>query len=258
MKIFDTHAHYDDEAFEQDREALFDSMFANHIETIVNVGASRKGCEDSIELAEGHEHIYAAIGIHPEEVEALTYKDMEWLRKNALANPKIVAIGEIGLDYHYPEPGKDIQQMWFKEQLRVAAEVKKPVIIHSRDAFADTVQCMRAEHAEQIGGVVHCYAYSKESARDFLNMGFYFGIGGVLTFKNARKLVEAVNFLPMDRLLLETDCPYLAPEPKRGKRNDSGNLPFVIKKLAEIKEMEEQEIIDITNQNARKLFFSEN
>lgn len=254
MKIFETHAHYDDEAFREDREALFDEMFANDIDTIINVGASFAGCEQSVALADSHEKIYAAVGIHPEDVEELTEARMAWLKKTASENEKVLAIGEIGLDYHYLEPAKEIQQQWFRRQLRLAADIKKPVIIHSREACQDTLACMRAEHAEQIGGVIHCYSYSKEAAQEFLKMGFYFGFGGVVTFKNAKKAVEAVEAIPIEKILLETDCPYMAPEPNRGKRNYSGYLPYVAERIAQIKQMTAQEVIDITNANARKLF----
>lgn len=254
MKIFETHAHYDDEAFREDREALFDEMFANDIDTIINVGASFAGCEQSVALADSHEKIYAAVGIHPEDVEELTEARMAWLKKTASENQKVLAIGEIGLDYHYSEPAKEIQQQWFRRQLNLAADIKKPVIIHSREACQDTLACMRAEHAEQIGGVIHCYSYSKEAAQEFLKMGFYFGFGGVVTFKNAKKAVEAVEAIPIEKILLETDCPYMAPEPNRGKRNYSGYLPYVAERIAQIKQMTAQEVIDITNANARKLF----
>lgn len=176
------------------------------------------------------------------------------VKKTASENQKVLAIGEIGLDYHYPEPAKEIQQQWFRRQLNLAADVEKPVIIHSREACQDTLACMRAEHAEQIGGVIHCYSYSKEAAQEFLKMGFYFGFGGVVTFKNAKKAVEAVEAIPIEKILLETDCPYMAPEPNRGKRNYSGYLPYVAERIAQIKQMTAQEVIDITNANARKLF----
>ena len=147
-----------------------------------------------------------------------------------------------------------MQKQWFRQQLKLAWEIRKPVIIHSRDACADTLECMRMEHADKIGGIIHCYSYSKEAARDYLDMGFHFGIGGVVTFKNARKLIEAVEYIPMERIVLETDCPYMAPEPHRGTRNDSRNIAFVAEKIAQIKGMTAQEVIDITNKNARKLF----
>lgn len=258
MKIFETHAHYDDDAFNDDREMLFDEMLSESgtIEAIINVGASLSGCYSSIKFAEDYKNIYAAIGIHPELIEELGEKEYEWLIKTAKSNPKVVAIGEIGLDYHYPEPGKLLQQEYFRKQLQAAVNVNKPVIIHSREACADTLECMRSEQAYKVGGVIHCYSYSKEAAKDYLDMGFYFGIGGVVTFKNARKLVEAVEYLPIDRILLETDCPYMAPEPNRGKRNDSRYIQYIAEKIAQIKGLDVQEVIDITNQQAKRLFLN--
>ena len=256
MKIFETHAHYDDSDFDEDREELITSMLSDDgtLDCLINVGASLKGCEDSLLLASKYDKVYAAIGVHPEEVEGLTMGHMRWIKENASMNRKVLAIGEIGLDYHYPEPTKEVQKQWFRQQLKLAWEIRKPVIIHSRDACADTLECMRMEHADKIGGIIHCYSYSKEAARDYLDMGFHFGIGGVVTFKNARKLIEAVEYIPMERIVLETDCPYMAPEPHRGTRNDSRNIAFVAEKIAQIKGMTTQEVIDITNKNARKLF----
>ncbi len=256
MKIFETHSHYDDADYDEDREELLNTMLSEDgaIDYIINVGASLKGCEDSVLLATNHEKIYAALGVHPQEVESLDDSKLRWIKENASMNHKVLAIGEIGLDYHYTEPSKEVQKQWFRCQLRVAADISKPVIIHSRDACADTLECMRAEHAEKLGGVIHCFSYSKEAARDFLEMGYHIGIGGVITFKNAKKVIEAVEYIPMDRIVLETDSPYLAPEPHRGTRNDSRNIAFVAEKIAEIKGITAQEVIDITNQNARKLF----
>lgn len=256
MKIFETHAHYDDSDYDEDRENLLDTMLSEDgtIDCIVNVGASLKGCEDSIFLAMRFDRVYAAIGVHPEEVENLTMQHMQWLENIARSNHKVLAIGEIGLDYHYPEPTKEIQREWFKQQMRVAARVKKPLIIHSRDACADTLACMRQEHAENIGGIIHCYSYTKEAARDYLDMGFYFGVGGVVTFKNAKKLVETVEYIPMDRIVLETDSPYMAPEPHRGTRNDSRNIDYVAERIAQIKGIDKQQVIDTANVNARRLF----
>ncbi len=256
MKIFETHAHYDDSDFDEDREELITSMLSDDgaLDCLINVGASLKGCEDSLLLASKYDKVYAAIGVHPEEVEGLTMGHMRWIKENASMNRKVLAIGEIGLDYHYPEPTKEVQKQWFRQQLKIASEIRKPVIIHSRDACADTLECMRMEHADKIGGIIHCYSYSKEAAKDYLDMGFHFGIGGVVTFKNARKLIEAVEYIPMERIVLETDCPYMAPEPHRGTRNDSRNIAFVAEKIAQIKGMTAQEVIDITNKNARKLF----
>jgi TatD DNase family protein len=183
----------------------------------------------------------------------LMEEDMDWLKKACL-HDKCVAVGEIGLDYYWNEPTPDIQKKWFVRQLEIARQMSKPVIIHSRDAAKDTVDIMTAEHAGEIGGVVHCYSYTKETARIFLDMDFYFGIGGVLTFKNAKKLKEAVEYIPLDKIVLETDCPYLAPEPNRGKRNTSMNIPYVITKLAEIKGISEEEVRSITWENAHRLY----
>ena len=198
--------------------------------------------------------MYCAIGVHPDDYDKLNEEFLEWIKKEAMINTKVVAIGEIGLDYYYPEPSKEVQLKWFKRQLKLAIEVNKPVIIHSRDACADTINILKEGNAKQIGGVIHCYSYTKESVKAFYDMNFYFGIGGVLTFKNGKKLVEAVDVIPLDRIVLETDCPYLAPVPNRGKRNDSSNIRYVVEKLAEINGKTAQEIIDITNENARRLY----
>ena len=254
MRIYDTHAHYDDEAFDNDREELLTRLLATDIDTIINVGASREGCRASLELAEKYNNIHAAIGIHPDDYVNLDEDFMEWLKNEALTNKEVVAIGETGLDYYYQEPSKELQRKWFARQLELAVEVDKPVIVHSRDACADTIDILKNGHAQKIGGIIHCYSYTKESVKAFYDMNFYFGIGGVLTFKNAKKLVEAAEVIPMDRIVLETDCPYLAPVPNRGKRNDSGNIKYVVEKLASIKGLSEQEIIDITSENARAVY----
>lgn len=256
MKIFDTHAHYDDEAFDKDRDELLTCLLAGNIGTIVNVGASMDGCRASVELASKYEHIYAAVGIHPDDYERLDKNQefLDWLRNEALNNKKVVAIGEIGLDYYYDEPERELQKKWFARQLELANEVNKPVIIHSRDACADTIDILKNGHAQDIGGIIHCYSYSKETVKTFYDMNFYFGIGGVLTFKNARKLVEAAEVIPLDRIVLETDCPYLAPVPNRGKRNDSSNIEYVIEKLADIKGVTKEEIARMTYENACRVY----
>ncbi|MCR5672034.1 MAG: TatD family hydrolase [Butyrivibrio sp.] len=251
--IFDTHAHYDDEQFDEDREQLLASMMAGGIGTIVNVGASIATSRSSLELAHTHDFIYAAVGVHPSEVEELDEDKIELLREWS-EDSRCVAIGEIGLDYHWPEPGRELQQKWFVRQLDLARQQRLPVIIHSRDAAEDTIRIMREQHAEEIGGVVHCFSYSKEVAKQCLDMGFYIGMGGVLTFKNGRKLREVLEITPMDRVLIETDCPYLAPEPNRGRRNSSLYLPHVVKEMANIKGISEDEVIDITAKNARRMY----
>lgn len=251
--IFDTHAHYDDEAFDEDRDALLAELPENGIARVVNVGASLASCGRTIEIMNRYDYIYGAIGVHPSETAELNDEAFEWLRQQCQLE-KCVAVGEIGLDYYWDEPDRELQKKWFRRQLNLARELAKPVIIHSRDAAKDTVDLMTEEHAEEIGGVIHCYSYTKETAEVFLKMGFYFGIGGVLTFKNAKKLKEAVAYIPLDRIVLETDCPYLAPEPNRGKRNSSLNIPYVVKALAEIKGVEEETVRKAAWENAHKMY----
>ena len=251
--IFDTHTHYDDEQFDSDRDELLGKMQEAGIETIVDVGASIETTKKALELAHKYDFIYAAVGVHPSEVEELSDDSIEQLRSLS-RDSKCVAIGEIGLDYHWPDPAPELQKVWFKRQLDLARQEHLPVIIHSRDAAADTLDILKEEHAEEIGGVVHCFSYSKEIARECTKMGFYIGIGGVLTFKNARKMVEVMEDTPMDRILLETDCPYLAPEPFRGKRNSSLYLPYVVEKMAQIKGITTDEVIRITRENAMTMY----
>lgn len=251
--IFDTHAHYDDEAFDEDREELLWKMKEQGVEFIVNVGASIASTKKTIELVQRYPFLYGAVGIHPSETEELKEEDMLWLKK-ASVQKDIVAIGEIGLDYYWPEPDREIQKKWFIRQLALASEVKLPVIIHSRDAAEDTLEILKEWDKDKTGGVIHCFSYSKEIEREYLSMGYYFGIGGVLTFKNARKLVEAVEIIPMEKILLETDCPYLAPEPYRGKRNQSGYIDFVAEKLAKLKGITKEEVLRITSDNAKNFY----
>ena len=254
--IFDTHAHYDDESFNDDREALIRSLPEKGIGRIINVGASIETTKTTLELAAKYDYIYAAVGVHPSDISGLNEETFAWLKEQASLS-KTVAIGEIGLDYYWPEPDHETQKKWFLRQLDLAREIKKPVIIHSRDAAKDTVDLMTEAHAEEIGGVIHCYSYTKETAKIFLDMGFYFGIGGVLTFKNAKKLKEAVEYIPMDRIVLETDCPYLAPEPNRGKRNSSLNIPYVIAAMAQIKGITEEEVRKAAWDNSLRLYHIE-
>ncbi|MDE5908723.1 MAG: TatD family hydrolase [Lachnospiraceae bacterium] len=252
--IFDTHAHYDDEAFDKDRDELLKGMNRNGVEFIVNVGASMDSTKKALELADKYPFLYTAVGVHPSESGELTEKDIVWLKEKA-AKPKVVAIGEIGLDYYWPDPDKAIQKKWFEKQLQLAGETKLPIIVHSRDAAQDTLDILKSWKKDLTRGVIHCFSYTKEIAREYLNMDYYFGIGGVLTFKNAKKLIEAVEYIPMDRILLETDCPYLAPEPYRGKRNQSTYLDLVAERLSEIKKISKEEIFVQTMQNAKNFYF---
>lgn len=251
--IFESHAHYDDEAFDEDREDLLTSLRDHGIDQVVNVGASLHSCKITLQLMEKYPFVYGTMGVHPSETGELNEENFIWLREQCAAD-KVVAVGEIGLDYHWKEPDVKIQKMWFGRQMELAREVQLPVIIHSRDAAKDTLDMMKTFHAEEIGGVIHCYSYTKEIARDYLQMGFYFGIGGVITFHNAKKLKEVVEYIPMDKILLETDSPYLAPEPNRGKRNSSLNLPYVVEEIAAIKGVTYEDVVDITSENAKRLF----
>lgn len=251
--IFDTHSHYDDKRYDEDREELFAELLRNGIGRVMNVSSDFESIDKTLALTEQYDFIYGALGIHPSETGEMTEEAFLKI-KDKCSNPKIMAVGEIGLDYYWDRPDIDVQKKWFVKQLAMAKEVKLPVIIHSRDAAKDTYDIMKAEHAKEIGGVVHCYSYSKEMARDFLDMGFYFGIGGVLTFSNAKKLKEVVEYLPMDKIVLETDCPYLAPVPNRGKRNSSLNLPYVAKEIAAVKNIEEEEVYRQTYENAVRLY----
>lgn len=253
--IFETHAHYDDDRFDGDRDTLLASMPERGIKRIINVGASIASTKTTLALAEKYDFVYAAVGVHPSDVEDLNEETYQWLREQA-AWEKTVAIGEIGLDYYWEkEPEvQERQRYWMKRQLELARETGLPVIIHSRDAAADTMEVMRQAHAEEIPGVIHCYSYSKELAQEFVKMGYYIGVGGVVTFKNAKKLKETVEALPLERILLETDCPYMAPEPHRGERNDSSYIPLVAAKIAELKGVTPKEVERITEENARKLF----
>lgn len=251
--IFESHAHYDDEVFDEDREELLASFGEKGIGTVINVGASLAGCKETVELTRQYPFIYGAIGIHPSEVGELHEDNFADLEKWCFLD-KIVAVGETGLDYHWPEPDPALQKEWFERQLVLARQVKLPVIVHSREAARDTLEIMQAHRAGEIGGVIHCFSYTKEMAREYLNMDFYFGIGGVITFKNSKKLKEAVEYIPMEKILLETDSPYLAPEPNRGKRNSSLNLPYVAQAIADLKGISYEEVVQITEQNARKLF----
>lgn len=251
--IFDTHSHYDDEAFDPDRDTLLQGLAERGIGNVVSVGADLASSQAALSLAETYDFIYAALGIHPSETDGLTERDMDWIQENAGHN-KVVAIGEIGLDHHWPEPAAEVQRRWFRRQVELAKEVKLPVIIHSREAAEETMKILTETKAYDCGGVIHCFSYSPEMAKQYVEMGFYIGVGGVVTFKNAKKLVQTVEEIPLEALVLETDCPYLAPEPYRGKRNDSSRLVWVAEKIAERKGITVQEVIRTTTKNAKTLY----
>lgn len=251
--IFDTHAHYDDEAFAQDREELFDQMKEAGIDFVVNIGANMASSRETAAMCEKYPFIYGAVGVHPSDSLEINDDSLKELKELA-SRDKIVAIGEIGLDYYWPEPSREVQKPALEAQIALAKEVNLPIVVHSRDAAKDTADMLAALRAGDCDGVIHCFSYGKEMAREFLNMGFYIGVGGVVTFKNAKKLKEAVEYTPMDRILLETDCPYLAPTPYRGKRNSSLYLPYVAEEIARIKNISYEEVLAITMENAKKMY----
>lgn len=251
--IFETHAHYDDEAFDEDRESLLGSMQEHGIERIINVCAEAAHWNRTVELMEKYPFVYGAVGVHPDDVGALNEEAI--LRMHELCkHEKTVAVGEIGLDYYWDKEQHDAQIYWFERQLDVAREEKLPFMIHSREAAQDTLETMKRVKAGEIGGVVHCFSYGKEMAREYLNMGLSLGIGGVVTFKNARKLKEVVEYAPLESLLLETDSPYLAPVPYRGKRNCSLYIPYVAQMIGEIKGIDTEEVVEVTRENAYRVF----
>lgn len=253
--IIDTHAHYDDEAFDADREVLLASMQEHGIEKLVNVCASIDGLQDTVKLIEKYPFIYGAVGVHPDDAEQMTEETLAEIRRISHMD-KIIAIGEIGLDYYWHKEKKEheIQQKMFRAQMEIAREEKFPFMIHSRDAAEDTLNIVR-EYMQggMYGGIIHCFSYSSEIAAEYLNMGLYLGIGGVVTFKNAKKLKEVVQYAPLSQLVLETDCPYMAPEPNRGKRNSSLYLPYVVRAIAELKQVTPEEVIEVTRENTHRL-----
>lgn len=252
--IFDTHAHYDDEQFDEDRDQLLSSMAEAGVSTIVEIGASMESSRNAIWLAEQYPFVYAAVGVHPDNVGELDEETFEELEAMCRHN-KVVAVGEIGLDYHWDTEPREVQKKWFVRQLELARKMKLPVNIHSRDAAEDTLEIMK-EYGEGLGGIIHCFSYSKEMAKEYVKMGFFIGVGGVVTFKNGRKLKEIVTELPLEKIVLETDCPYLAPEPNRGKRNDSRNIHYVAEQVAELKNLDKETVVKQTENNAKLIYFS--
>lgn len=250
--IIDTHAHYDDEQFDADREELLGSMEAGGIGLIVNAGSTVASWDKIVELTAKYPFVYGAVGVHPDEVGELD--EEKFLRMaDLLDRDKIVAVGEIGLDYYWDKEKHDLQKEWFVRQLGLAREKEMPVIIHSREAAADTFDIMK-QHAAGMKAVIHCYSYSPEMAREYVKMGYYIGVGGVVTFKNAKKLKQVVQEIPLESIVLETDCPYLAPVPYRGKRNCSLYLPYVAEQIAELKGTTVEEVIQQTEKNSRELY----
>lgn len=250
--IFDTHAHYDDAQFDADREALLSAMPENGVGLILDPGCDPESSRAAIALAEQYPHIYAAVGYHPENCAPYTDADLDILRRLA-QHPKVVAIGEIGLDYYWEQnPPKEFQQAVFRAQLALARELDLPVIVHDRDAHADCLAIVK--EFPEVRGVFHCYSGSVEMARELWKLGWYLGLDGPVTYKNARRTVEVAAEVPLERLLLETDSPYMAPVPKRGTRNDSRNIVHIAEKIAEIRNMTADAIIRVSAENGRRLF----
>ncbi|MCM1114802.1 MAG: TatD family hydrolase [Clostridium sp.] len=250
QNIFDTHSHYDDEKFNPDREALLSTLQSQGVSNIVSCGCDIETTQFNFDLAQKYDYMYFASGFHPECLEGASLDDLEIIKKFA-KNDKCVAIGEIGLDYHWMSSSKEVQKDFFEAQIELAKEMDLPVIVHDREAHGDTLEILKRTKPK---GVVHCFSGSKEMAKEIIKLGMYIGLNGVVTFNNARKSLEVAKEIPIDKLVLETDCPYLAPVPHRGKRNDSSLIPFVAEKIGELLNISAQELLDITNHNAKRLY----
>lgn len=249
---FDSHAHYDDNQYDGDRYALIEEMHQKGVDYIINSCDTMESAKKAMALAEKYDFIYATVGVHPSEVENMTEKDLNTLAEYS-AHPKVVAIGEIGLDYHYEDnPSKEKQQFWFRKQLELTAQLNMPVVVHSRDAAQDTFDIIKESNVRK--GLIHAFSGSKELAQEYIKMGFYISVGGVVTFKNAKKLVEVVENVPLDRILIETDSPYLSPTPLRDTRNNSQNLKYIVEKIAQIKQLSPQIVAQKTKENALEVF----
>ncbi len=248
--IFDSHAHYTDKAFNDDRENMLGSLKESGICGVINCGADLLSSEKSVALSEKYDYIYCACGVHPEEVDGLPENYIDILR-NMAQTKKCVAIGEIGLDYYWRQDNKELQKKVFEEQIILAKELDLPIIVHDREAHEDTLTILKKHKPK---GVLHCFSGSAETAKEVLKLGMYIGLGGAVTFKNAKKPVEVAEMLPLDRLLLETDCPYMAPVPMRGKRNYSAYIEYVAEKIGEVKGLDPQDVTDQATENTKILF----
>ncbi|CEN80622.1 TatD family hydrolase [Paraclostridium sordellii] len=252
--LFDSHAHLNDERFDEDREELINSLKAKGVDLVLNPGACIETSKSSVELANKYDFIYAAVGVHPHDVGEMTEDDIETLRKLALENEKVKAIGEIGLDYYYDNSPREIQKEWFKRQIELANELNLPIIIHDRDAHGDTFEIIKNTKSPEIGCVLHCYSGNVELAKEYVKMGCYISIPGTVTFKNNKKTREVAKEIPLEYLLIETDSPYMAPEPHRGKRNDPSLVQFVADKIAQEKGISYEQVCEATKENAKRFF----
>ena len=250
----DSHCHYDDPKFDADRDTLLPAVYESGIKAIINCATDFKTMKSTLALMKKYPFVYGAMGYHPHEVKELEYDDLDRIYNYATSHPKVVAIGEIGLDYHYDFSPRDMQQEFFQEQCELALELELPVIVHSREAAQDTMEIVRTYAKADLTGVIHAYSGNLEMAREYVDMGFYLGIGGMVTFPDVKKILRTVKEIPLERLLLETDCPYLAPVPNRGKRNDSRNIPYVAAKIAELKGISVEEVAKATTENMERLF----
>ncbi len=251
--LFDTHAHYYDQQYDEDREETLERAKEKGVGLILTASSDVASSIESVTLAQNHDMIYAAVGVHPHNVIDLNNNIISALTDFA-SYPKVVAIGEIGLDYFYDNSPREAQKIWFAKQISLARNVKKPIIVHDRDAHEDTLDILKSENAKEVGGVLHCFTGSIEMARELMGLGFMISIAGPVTFKNANRLLDVVKFVPEDMLLIETDSPYLAPEPHRGKRNESAYVKLIAEKIAKIKGKSLDYIADITTSNAKRLF----
>ena len=252
--IFDSHVHLDDERYNDDREELIQALPGLGVKRVVNIGADMKTSENTVDLANKYDYIFGAVGVHPHDSIEMLDEDIDTLAKMYNDNKKIVAIGEIGLDYYYDSSPRDVQRKRFSDQMALAKDLSAPVVLHIRDAYEDALEIMKFYGKMPKNGVVHCFSGSVEFAREVLKLGYKVGIGGVLTFSNAKKLVSVAQEVSMDDILIETDCPYMAPTPFRGQRNDPSKVLYVARKLSELKGISEDEVIKITWNNANSFF----
>lgn len=252
--LFDSHAHINDEKFDEDRDEVIEHLRENSIDLVVNPGADMPSSRSAVELANKVDFIYSAVGVHPHDVETMTDKDLEELKNLAKENEKVVAIGEIGLDYYYDLSPRELQKEWFIKQIELANELGLPFIVHDRDAHGDTFDIIKKYKAPETGCVLHCYSGSLELALEYIKMGCYISIPGTVTFKNNRKTVEVAENIPIEWMFIETDSPYLTPVPYRGKRNDPSKVRYVAEKVAELRGISYEEVCEITKENAKKFF----
>ncbi len=250
--LFDTHAHYTDEAFDADRDAVIRAVHDSGVGLVMNSSSDEKSSREAVALAEKYDFIYASVGWHPEDAAGFSERSLDLIRE-WVRHPKVRAIGEIGLDYHYEDAApRELQKEVLERQLQLALELKMPVVIHDREAHGDCMALVRSY--PELTGAFHCFSGSAEMAKELLDRGWYLGFTGVITFKNARKALEVLEMCPLDRILIETDCPYMAPVPHRGERNDSRLLPFMAAKVAELKGLTPDEAAHVTTENGKRFF----